>query len=128
LGMRFFEKMTEKEFNKLWVDVVFQQQFTSHGEWLGKYGPQVDPDAASTTFALLSLYNSVGFLLKEDLVDPELLFSYVGPITIFRAWRKLEPLVKGWREKNNDPTFFDAFEYLYNEMSERYSQMTVFNI
>jgi hypothetical protein len=74
--MRFFEKMTEKEFNKLWVDVVFQQQFTSHGEWLGKYGPQVDPDAASTTFALLSLYNSVGFLLKEDLVDPELLFSW----------------------------------------------------
>jgi hypothetical protein len=47
--------MIEKEFHKLWVDLVFQHQFASHGEWLEKYGPQVDHDAASTTFALLSL-------------------------------------------------------------------------
>ena len=126
LGMRFYENMTEKDQYRLWVDVVFKQDFTSHREWLEKYGPQVDPEAASTTFALLALYNSAGFLLKEGLVDAGLLFSYVAPITVFRALMKLEPLVRAWREKNNDPTFFESFEHLFEETRNRYSEMTVF--
>ena len=127
LGMRFYEQLTEKRQHRLWVDVVFKQDFSSHGEWLEKYGPQADPEAASTTFSLLSMYNSAGFLLKEGLVDAGLLFSYLAPITVFRAWKKLEPLVKSWREKNNDPTFYESFEYLYDDTSKRYSQMTVFS-
>jgi hypothetical protein len=127
LGMRFYEQMTEKGQHRLWVDVVWNQDFSSHGEWLEKYGPKADPEAASTTFTLLSMYNSVGFLLKEGLVDPGLLFSYLAPITVFRAWEKLKPLVKAWREKNNDPTFYESFEYLYDETSKRYSHMTVFS-
>jgi hypothetical protein len=127
LGMRFYEKMTEKGQHRLWVDVVWNQDFSSHIEWLEKNSPQVDPEAASTTFTLLSMYNNAGLLLKEGLVDAGLVFSYIAPITVFRAWKKLEPLVKAWREKLNDPTFYESFEYLYDETSKRYSQMTVFN-
>ncbi len=126
LGMRFYERMTEKSQHKLWVDVVWNQDFSSHKEWLEKYGPQVNPEGASTTFTLLSMYNSAGFLLKENFVDPGLMFSYIPPITVYRAWKKLEPLVKYWRKNVNDPTFYESFEYLYDETSKKHSQMTVF--
>ncbi len=127
LGMRFYEKMTEKGQHRLWVDVVHNLDFSSREEWREKYGPTVDPEAASTTFALLAAFNSAGFLLKEGLVDAGLVFSYIAPATVVRAWKKLEPLVKYWRENINDPTFFESFEYLYDETRKRYSQMTIFS-
>ena len=127
LGMRFYEKWAEKAPHRLWIDVVWRQDFSSHAEWREKYGVLVDPEAASTTFTLLSVLNNAGFLLKEGLVDPGLLFSYIAPITVFRAWKKLEPLVKYWRKRINDPTFYESFEYLYDETRNRYSQMTVFS-
>ena len=127
LGMRFYEKMTEKEQHRLWCDVVWNQDFSSRKEWIEKYGPTVDPEAASTTMALLTAFNSAGFLLKEGMVDAELVFSYIPPATAVRAWKRLEPLVKDWREYLNDPTFFESFEYLYDETRKRYSQMTLFS-
>ena len=43
--------------------------------------------------------------------------------SIARAWEKVRPGIVKARQQLNDPTIYEYFEYLYNEMKKREQQL-----
>jgi len=80
----------------------------------------LDPETRANHSFLLTRYQNIGLMLKEKMMDPDLLFQIFNPQFIMRLWEKSENGIKGNRETNNYPTYMDAFEYLYNETKKRY--------
>jgi len=104
-----------KEFQEAWVTVNSVMKWDTPKEFLVKYGPQVDPEKYATFIYLGGIYRNLGTILKEKIVEPDLLFSIYDPLSIRRTWEKYEPIVKSWRLLNNYPLIFSSFEYLYQE-------------
>jgi hypothetical protein len=63
-------------------------------------------------------FNLMGFLVKENIVNIELVDELVGYLAI-KNWDTIKPLVDGWRKQYNIPASYHWFEYLYNEMKKR---------
>ena len=114
--------LTEQDFKTSW-DVQLQQ-WTTPEEWYRKYNPKANIDAYVQMQYTLYRYNGYGLLLRENLIDSDILFEIVPPHQILPLWKKFEPIIKQRRELTNNPSFLKAFEYLYNETIKRYPQIT----
>ena len=65
-------------------------------------------------------YNTVGLLLKEKMIDPNVLYQIKGPRRIMMVWEMIEQIIQDYRELYNEPSFLEPFEYLYNETKKRF--------
>jgi hypothetical protein len=106
-----------------WNDVMFVQDWKNLEELQGSLS--TNPKAYARFQYEGNHYHSIGLLLQEKVIDPDLLFKVHAPATVFSAWKRFEPIVKGMRENTNDPTFFKAFEYLADEAKRRNPEITV---
>ena len=62
-------------------------------------------------------YEEIGVLLEEGLIDVNLVIQLIGsPFRLY--WEKFEPIVLERRIRDNNPTYFDNMEYLYNEIKK----------
>lgn len=94
------------------------------GEWrtFNEYMEYLEenPDYYGIFTQTTTMLSSVGLLLKQKAIDPELLFSLYTPNSIIWTWEKAKPLIEVWREAMNYPEQYSGFEYLYNEAKKRY--------
>ena len=109
----------DREFSKAWTNVMFKD-VKSQEEWIEAFNPFKNPHNFADTIFLQSRYNSLGMMLKEKVVNLELLFQIYQPNSIMRAWETFEPSITYRREKENNPSLMSAFEYLYEEVKKRY--------
>jgi len=63
------------------------------------------------------VFEGLGVLLEQDLIDIELVNSLFGP-TLVSLWEPVQPIIQGMRKSLNQPFFFSHFEYLYNRLNE----------
>jgi hypothetical protein len=113
IKLQFYNTFKPEFLNQI-VNIIWLQEFSTFQEYDDKYGPRVDPEAHASTMSLLYTLNSVGMFLREGYVDPHSLFQIWNPLAIKEVWRKIEPVVKGWREYYEYPELFVSFEYLVN--------------
>ena len=115
LTMRMYTSWVSEELTKPWLK-VWNLKFTDYDDFKKKYGPYLSDNPENA--ALLSVINSflvMGLLLQKKLVDPEI--SSHLPISM--TWNKVKPIVEGVRKETNDPSWYEEFEYLYNENRKR---------
>jgi hypothetical protein len=75
-------------------------------------------------FAFITItLNSVGLLLKENVIDPERIFSVYTPNMTITTWNRSYPVIKVWREGYGYSELYSGLEYLYNEARKRYPDM-----
>jgi len=120
LTMNFYTHVTKREFWQQFINVVFHQQFKTIEEWDEKYGPQENPDAATDLYTTMQIFEGAGTLLKEGVIEADLLFRYLPKIIIGTAWERYEPWITGLRASYNDPMFGEMFEYLKDEAKKQY--------
>jgi len=63
-------------------------------------------------------FDGVGVLLRRKLVDIGLVDELFHTEATL-LWEKVKPLAEGRRKELNQPTVYQCFEYLYNEMKKR---------
>jgi hypothetical protein len=114
--MNFVNHTKTTEFLKQWVDVTFHQEWKTHAEWMDKYGPMTNIESFANFFRVLNIYESIGALVKRDVMDPELFYDSTAPGATIMTWEKVEPWIRHRRETYNVPNLFRSFEHLYNEM------------
>jgi hypothetical protein len=119
LAMTFYTHVTKKEFWGTWVRVMWHYNFTTIQEWDENWGPIDHPEEATELYTVMQMFEGAGVLLKEDTIKREILFSYLPTLTTIVSWTKFKPIILGLRERYNDPTFGEMFEYLFNE-AKRY--------
>ena len=120
LTMSFYIHVTRREFWEQWVNVMYHQPFETIEEWDENYGPVTNPEAATDFFTTKQVFEGAGILLKEGVIESELLFRYLPKIIIRSTWERFEPWVTGIRASYNDPMFGGMFEYFYKETMRLY--------
>ena len=115
LTMRLYTSWVSEEMTRPFLK-VWNLEFTDYDDFKKKYGTYLSDNPENA--AVLSVLNSfltLGLLLQRKLVDPEIL----GHLPVIMTWNKVKPLVYGVRKQFNDPTMYEEFEYLYNEVKKR---------
>jgi len=69
------------------------------------------------------MLNSIGTLLKDNMVDPDSLFNVYSPIMIIWTWEKTQPITDFIREYAPLPIHLENFEYLYLEAKRRFPDL-----
>jgi hypothetical protein len=63
-------------------------------------------------------FDGVGVLLRRKLVDIGLVDELFHTEATL-LWERVRPIAEGRRKELNQPTIYQCFEYLYNEMKKR---------
>ena len=63
------------------------------------------------------VFEGLGVLLEQDLIDIELVNSLFGP-TLATLWEPIHPMILRMREALGEPFFFSHFDYLYHRLDE----------
>ena len=97
---------------------VLNLDFKDYEGFVKKYGPYLSDSPTMKALAKINiLYDSLGGLIRKKLIDPKLVYGVFGP-AILRNWEKVKPIIEGYRKASNQPTYFDDFEFLYNELKK----------
>ena len=107
--LKIYERFGEREI----VDAVLKiggAKFESFDDYVKKYG-------LSDSIQVLEIFDEVGILLEQGLVDIDLVDNLFGP-SVNTAWEtSLQKLVEGIRKSSNQPSFFIHVDYLYGRLS-----------
>ena len=102
---------------------VNRSEYIDFPDFVKKYGQTDSEDPVPTAFDKIgNYYEGLGLLLKQKLVDVDLLYALVGP-KIICYWEKMLPYTKGLRGTCGDDLTWEYFEFLYKEM-KRVSRTT----
>ena len=123
LRMQLYQKFASEEFMRAWADVMWRQDWRDYQEQNEKFGASTNPEAWSKTLAVGNHMQTLAQLVQEKLMDADWIYEF-HPVTVLMAWERYEPLVKGWRERFGLPTYWQAFEDLYEECKKRWELAT----
>jgi len=116
LVIRLASDMRSREVVEAFVDVI-GAEFKDYDDFVKKYGMPFSKNPVPLSLLMVSNYfEQLGVLFSYKLIDARLV-SQLFPITT--AWEKIEPFVKGLRKEYQSQTYYEWFEYLYNEMQKR---------
>ena len=82
-----------------------------------KYGAIPSPSLNEVHISLqmvATFFEGAGVVMSEELLDINLVQKH-SSVELY--WRKIEPLVKELRKQSGSLTFWEWFEYLYNEVT-----------
>ena len=110
----------DEDFYNKWVQ-LFQQEWTTFSEW-HEYRKD-HPEAYGFITYLMMTLNTMGIMLKQNLVDEKTLFDAFTPPIIIWSWNRTKPIIMGWRETINIPDYHSGFEFLAKRANELYPDM-----
>ena len=94
----------------------------NYDSFIKSHGPVTDSSQIYSDIDRVGwFYNLMGFLVKEKIVDIELVDELLG-YWVIKNWETIKPLVNGWRKQYDISESYRWFEYLYNEMRKRKQQ------
>jgi hypothetical protein len=113
LFMDIYKTYSSKEFHRSRDEMGMLWSFKDGQDFFKKYGPQNMEDHEKWE-AQLYLYMGIGTLMRQGIVNPDLVFDLIWDTTI-TFWEKFRPAIMYLRETYVPNHAVDA-EYLYNEM------------
>ena len=117
LFMELYNTYRRRDFRMQYSELLWNQMWTDYDDWYQKFGPETNPDAFANYTAVLAYFEGVGQLVKRKMIDRSLVYDLLSIIAIW-IWEKMEPTVKGQRERMKTPRIWEDYEYLYNEMKK----------
>jgi hypothetical protein len=106
-------------YSRAWTNVLFKNASTRE-EWREIYHPVKDPVLFADMIFIQNRFQSLGIMLKDKIIDPDLLYRIYQPNSILVTWEHYRPNILARREEINDPNILSDFEYLYNETVKRF--------
>jgi len=128
LFMQFYNKASTKEYMAIENNLI-DWEFNNPQDFLEKYGPVTNPEAFSDFTTWLSLWEGMGILVREGLLNIRLMaLSSTGDIMI--TWEKYEDVVYELRRMYEWPRYSIELEYLYQEIkkyAETHPELQILN-
>jgi hypothetical protein len=123
---RLYETYTNSEFRKNQLEVL-QFQFKDYDEFAEKYGFNTNLESYAKWQSVMSFFNGVGVLLKNNMVDINLVDELLVNM-VFATWDKMGSVIIEWRKRwnsrkdriySNKYPYYHGFEYLFEELKKR---------
>ena len=91
-------------------------EFKDYSDFKKRYGAlhSYNPEYIAL-YIVVEHFEVQGYLLHRKMIDFDL--AEISPVS--STWRKIKPIIEGFREQYNMPRMLEWFEYLYNEMQKR---------
>ena len=115
----------DQDYHRAWTNVMFKRP-SNNEEWHQIYDPIKDPELFADMIFIRTRYQSLGVMLKEKVIEPDLLYKIYTPSSILFTWEHYRENVLARRVETNDPNQLSEFEYLYEETKKRYPDITPF--
>jgi hypothetical protein len=113
--MQIYQQLNSEETHKAWIDLV-NLEISDYDEYLQKYDSSVNPAHYAKRAHVWYTYSSIGELLRQGLIDPELLERLSIDLMGTLLWERWEHIILETRERENMPDLWEGLEYLYNRM------------
>ena len=94
---------------------LLNYEWTDITDFQAKYDSSVNPESFSQRMAMFNIFETIGYLLKQGVVDKELIYVVGGSTAIF-LWAKFRPMMVGYRKLAYGSDMFSNFEFLAREM------------
>ena len=107
---------------KSYGKIRYKYEWKDFDDWFRKFGPKKDPEAYTDFTTVLYYLEGLGVFVQRGLIDIGLVADLMSNRVIV-LWEKLEHAIKGSRIKQKAPKYHDHFEYLYNELKRRESEI-----
>ncbi len=114
LSTSIMERLGTKEWQKDFLQLAYYE-WEDLDDFMKKYDSTVNPESHAQRWTVWSTYDSLGYLLRERLVDREVLFNSMGVWSIM-IWGKFKPVIDLYRRRELGPRWMENFEYLAGEM------------
>jgi hypothetical protein len=116
LYMAIYQDLTSTETIDKFIKIL-NMQFKDFDEYERKYGSDNNPDFFTTRYSYVQKMNSIGWLVKQGLIDKMWIYEIYG-WNIIWTWKKMEFVTKETEKHYGVFGSSDWFEYLYNEMKK----------
>ena len=117
LYMGLINTFNSLEHRKQWV-ITESATWKDHADYTSKYNTHNNPEVLIATLMMFTFFESVGSLVRKNLVNIDLVDGVMA-ISIILIWRRFEDIIKADREYFQSPTLWEDFEYVYIELSKR---------
>jgi hypothetical protein len=94
---------------------LMNMEWTDYGDFERKYGSDNNLDNYAKRMSIWNLYNTLGMLLRERLIEPKLLYS-INNIDPLFMWSKFKDVIAENRRRYGGIDNFADFEFLNNEI------------
>ena len=116
LFMQIYDDVNTKENLETFAELTTMD--IENEENLQKYDPSVNPSLFAKRARLWYSYNTIGELLRDNIIELDLLHRLNVDINVIVMWEIWEGIIKKNRETQNMPDLWDGFEFLYDEMKK----------
>jgi hypothetical protein len=114
LYMQLFLRITSEEFVKKSIDLL-KFEYDNAGEFMEKYVEGPESSMQAKLFSMFWHLDGLGYMMSENLIDPEMVYNFGGGFAQVWHWEKWEPVVMEIR-KRRGAEFMKWFEYTAEEM------------
>ena len=114
LSTTTIERLGSKDFLRDFIELA-QLEWIDVEDFMKKFDHTVNSESYAHRWTIWMTYDNLGYLLREGLIDREILFNAActGSILI---WGRYYPVIEFYRKKELGPRFMENFEYLAIEM------------
>jgi hypothetical protein len=113
---QLYEGYTSPEANKTHIEMLAMEWGDYH-EFEMKYGSDYNIDSAARRLGHMQWLNGVGLLLKEGLINIDLVYPTIGSGAI-AVWTKFESVIREQRVRYNMLEYCVWLEYLVEEIKK----------
>jgi len=114
LFMSLHSFMSSMEGMARFLDTMYME-WDDYADFERKYGSDNNPEAYAQRLTLWNTFNNYGVLLKNGLIDPEMIYDAAGG-SIVMSWEKWRPIVMEQRIRYMGPNYLVYWESLVNVM------------
>ena len=128
LFMQVHSQWKDKAFIKGFYDMLNNWEFEDAEDFFNKYGQTANEEAFITAIEVVFHFEGVGQLLRDGLIDIELVDSMYSS-RVIDIWEKFHPIMEYLRERafgRQNPDYYKNFEYLYTTLKKRREKPTNF--
>jgi hypothetical protein len=115
LVIRLYSAFSGRELQEAYFEVR-QMEFVDYDDFMKKY--RMPAKSIVQLWQVSKFFDGVGVLLRRKLVDIGLVDELFHTEATL-LWEKVKPIAEGRRKELNQPTIYQCFEYLYNELKKR---------
>jgi len=106
-------QLNSEEGHRRYIELM-NMEWKDYDDFERKYGSDYNLDNYAKRMSVWQTYNTLGMLVREKLVEPELLYPILGGV--LNHWSKFKDVIKEQRKRYGSEDDLSDFEFLFNEM------------
>jgi hypothetical protein len=114
-SQQLYQQINKKEIIRDFVELL-NMEWSDYDDFERKYGADHNMDSYALRHSSWVLFDGLGYLLKENLVTPEMMYHLIG-LEVPWHWEKFKDIITETRARVKLVNMYDGFEYLAGAMS-----------